>query len=722
MNALNSQALKSQHKLLAEFNYQLRPVERGYNNRTLLIDLGSKEITEKNVSEEMKRKFIGGKGFDLRLLWDAVQETTRWDDPENEIVISMGPICGNTNYPGSGKSIVATLSPETRIPVDCNVGGYFGPYLKLSGFDALEIRGKATQDVIIFIDGDEGQVQIFEAPGEAVDSHVLAEELLPQFAALEKDKQHYSFVTAGRGGEHTRIGCLNFSFYDKRRKVMRFKQAGRGGTGTVFRDKRIKALVVKFSRLSGASNNPVDLKKVQDLGLKLHREILSQDDQQCRMRQVGTAHLVEIMNEYDLLPVHNFKFGMHPEAEKLSSQEFKKWFTQGMPDGCWFGCTLACCKAADDFELLSGPYQGQRVVVDGPEYETVAGVGSNPGLFDPRAVIEINFYCDTYGLDTISFGTITAFLMECFEAGILNKERTGGLELTWGNTGAVLELLHQMASGEGFGAEVAGHGVRWMKDVFATRYGADRQFLEDIGMEGKGLEQSQYMSKESLAQQGGYYLTNKGPQHDEAWLIFMDMVNNAIPTFQDKAEALHYFPMFRTWFGLQGLCKLPWNDIEPAGNATTEAPSKVPEHVENYIELYTAITGFPLDKEELIRQSERVYNFQRIFNLRMGGGSRTEDRAPYRAVGPVTLEEYESRRERYDKQLKEKIGVNPDGLSPLEKLRLHRVYREEQYSKLQDAVYARRGWTKEAIPTVEHLKALEMDLPELVEVVKKHLP
>ena len=722
MNVVDSQALKSQHKLLVEYNYQLKPVERGYNNRTLWIDLGSHEIAEKPVSEEMKRKFVGGKGFDLRLLWDAVQETTRWDDPENEIVISMGPICGNTNYPGSGKSIVVTLSPETRIPVDCNVGGYFGPYLKFSGFDALEIRGKAPQDVIVFIDGDEGKVQIIEAPGEAVDSHVLAEELLPQFAAEEKDRQHYSFVTAGRGGDHTRIGCLNFSFYDKRRKVMRFKQAGRGGTGTVFRDKRIKALVVKFSQLSGASNNPVDLKKVQDLGLKLHHEILSQDDQQCRMRQVGTAHLVEIMNEYDLLPVHNFKFGMHPQAEKLSSHEFKKWFTQGMPDGCWFGCTLACCKAADNFELLSGPYRGERVVVDGPEYETVAGVGSNPGIFDARSVIEINFYCDTYGLDTISFGTITAFLMECYEKGILNKERTGGLELTWGNTAAELEMLHQMASGEGFGAKVAGKGVRWMKDAFAAQYGADRQFLEDIGMEGKGLEQSQYMSKESLAQQGGYYLTNKGPQHDEAWLIFMDMVNNAIPTFQDKAEALHYFPMFRTWFSLQGLCKLPWNDIEPADNATTEAPSKVPEHVANYIELYTATTGFPLDKEELIRQSERVYNFQRIFNLRMGGGSRAEDRAPYRAVGPVTLEEYESRKERYDKQLKEKMGLDPDGLSPEEKLRLHRVHREEQYSKLQDAVYERRGWTREAIPTVEHLKALGMDLPELVEVVKKHLP
>ena len=103
--------------------------------------------------------------------------------------------------------------------------------------------------------------------------------------------------------------------------------------------------------------------------------------------------------------------------------------------------------------------------------------------------------------------------------------------------------------------------------------------MKDIALQGKGLVQSQYISKESLAQQGGYYLTNKGPQHDEAWLIFMDMVNNRIPSFEDKAEALHYFPMFRTWFGLQGICKLPWNDIEPADNARWSEPNKVPEHV-----------------------------------------------------------------------------------------------------------------------------------------------
>ncbi len=712
--------MRARHKILKEFRYQLKPVVRGYNNRTLYINVGTLEIKEKPVSEEMKKRFIGGKGFDLKLLWDAVNENTRWDSPENEINIAMGPICGNTNYPGSGKSLVTTISPLTGIPIDCNVGGFFGPYLKFSGFDALELQGIASEDIIIFIDGDQGLIQIMTAPDEEVNSHLFAEQMLEMFASNENEKQYISTVSAGKGAEHAWIGCLNFSYYDKRRKMVRLKQAGRGGVGTVFRYKKLKGLVVKYSGLRGDSNHPADLEKLQKTGLKLHKEIITYDHEQCQMREVGTAHLVEIMNDYDLLPVKNFRYGSHPEAGNLASTIWKKYMTQNMVDGCWFGCTLNCAHAIDNFELKTGPYKGQRVLVDGPEYETAAGVGANPAIFNPDAVVEINFYCDTYGIDTISFGTLTAFVMDCYENGILNKERTGGLELTWGNWQATLEMLHQMARGEGFGL-IAGKGIKFMQDYFVKEFGADPDFLKDIGLHGKGLEQSQYQSKESLAQQGGYYLTNKGPQHDEAWLIFMDMVNNMLPTFEKKAEALYYFPLFRTWFGLQGLCKLPWNDIEPPDNAQQEEPNKVPEHVQNYVDIYNAITGENIDKEELLRQSERVYNFQRVFNLRMGKGRREHDAIPYRAVGPVTEEEYLSRQERYDKQLKEKVDVDPENLSTKEKIKIMRDYRTRQYELLMDAVYKRRGWTADGIPTPEHLKRIGMDLPEVLEVVKKYL-
>jgi len=429
--------------------------------------------------------------------------------------------------------------------------------------------------------------------------------------------------------------------------------------------------------------------------------------------------LVEIMDAYDLLPVHNYKFGKHENTPKIASTEWKKRITQNTPDGCWAGCMMACAKAIENFVLKTGPYKGEKVLVDGPEYETVAGCGSNIGVFDLDTVAELNFYCDTYGIDTISFGTGVAFVMECYENGLLDSAKTGGLDLSFGNGQAALELLHQMARGEGFGV-IVGQGIRKMKKIFAEEYGGDPGFLQDIGMECKGLEYSEYVTKESLAQQGGYAMALKGAQHDEAWLIFMDMVNNQIPTFEDKAEALHFFPCFRTWFGLVGLCKLPWNDVEPLDNAEREEPHKVPGHLEGYYNFFAGVTGREIDEQKLVAMSEKVYNFQRVFNLRMGYGTREHDRGPYRAMGPVTEEEYLSREERYDQQLKEKAGIDPTGISTKEKLAALRKYREDQYESLIDAVYKRRGWTKNGVPTVETLKRIGIDFPWVVEVVEPH--
>ncbi|MCD6113522.1 MAG: hypothetical protein J7J86_09710 [Bacteroidales bacterium] len=713
---MDTNEVKSSHKLLGKLNYDKKEIFRGYTDRTLYINVSDNNFKIKPVTQLMKDKFIGGKGFDLKLLWDATKPETKWNDPENEIVISPGPIGGITQYAGSGKSLVTTISP-TNFVMDSNVGGFFGPFLKFAGFDALEIQGKAEKDIIIVIDGTKGTVEINEAPKEFVDSHLLAEQLTEMYADDEKDKMNIGVISSGAAAEHSMIGMLNFSFYDKKRKGVRLKQAGRGGTGTVFRDKKIKAIVAKVPGISGNLNNVADLEAIKERGRRFNKEIRELDDEQCRMRKVGTAHLVEIMDDYDLLPTHNYKFGSHPDTHKIDSSVWIKKFTQGIPDGCWVGCTMACAKGIDNFELKTGPYKGTKVIVDGPEYENAAGLGSNCGIFDPDYIAEANFYCDTYGVCVISWATIMAFIMECYENGILNKEITGGLELNFGNGDAALELLHQMARGEGFG-RVAGLGIQRMKEKFVKDYNADANFLNDIGMVNKGLEYSEYVSKESLAQQGGFAMTNKGPQHDEAWLIFMDMVNNQIPTFEDKAEALHYFPMFRTWFGLMGLCKLPWNDIEPANNAETDEPAKVPEHVDNYITLFNAVTGNNIDKEEMIRQSERVYNFQRIFNIRRGYGTRKYDAQPYRACGPVTVEEYESRAERYDKQMKEKIGIDPEGKSTEEKVAITRKFREEQYEKLLDAVYKRRGWNKNGIPLIEHLKNIGMDLPEVIDVVK----
>ncbi len=707
--------MKGAHKLLAKLDYEVSPLDKGYTDKILYIDLNDNKFNIKDVDPLMKEKFIGGKGYGLKLLWDATTPETKWDDPENEIIISSGPIGGITQYSGTGKSLVVTLSPASGSVTDSNAGGYFGPFVKFSGFDAIELQGKAKNDVIIVIDGTNGQISIEEAPLEPMDSHELSEALTEMYADDEKFV-NVSVVSSGKAAEHSWVGMLNFSFYDKKKGKVRLKQAGRGGTGTVFRNKNIKALVCKIPGVKGNLNNVVDLPAIMERGKRFNKEMRDLDEEQCEMKTKGTAHLMEIMDNYDLLPVNNYKFGAHPDSPKIDSEVWKKLFHQGTPDGCWIGCNMSCAKAVSNYIVQTGPYKGHEVIVDGPEYENAAGLGSNCGIFDPAYIIESNFYCDTYGMDIISWATLLAFVMECYEAGILNKEITGGLELNFGNSEAAIELLHQCSRGEGFGL-IAGYGIRKMKEIFEKEYGGDPKFLFDIGMENKGLEYSEYVSKESLAQQGGFAITNKGPQHDEAWLIFMDMVNNQIPSFDDKAEALHYFPMFRTWFGLVGLCKLPWNDVEPPDNAETDEPAKVPEHVDNYVTLYKSVTGREFDSVRMIQDSERIYNFQRIFNLRRGYGVRKWDAQPFRAAGPVTQEEYVSRMERYDKQLKEELGLAIDTMSVDEKHKALREFRESQYNKLLDAVYKRRGWNNNGVPKIEFLKEIGMDSPELLEVV-----
>ncbi len=701
---------------IKNFYYDRPIIEKGYANQTLFIDISVPDISVKLVDEKMKEVFIGGKGFDLWLLWHAVTSSTKWTDPDNAICISSGPMGGTPLYPGSGKSIVTTISPLTGSVIDSNVGGYFGPYLKFSGFDALEVTGKAEKDIVILIDGIDEKVEILETSGLPDDSYDLSAILTEHFA--QGKPRHISVVSTGPGAKNTRMGCLNFTWYDLKRKRARYKQAGRGGIGSVLADKRIKAIVARWDTVKVDTNNPADKNALKTVGRKHSKEIVELDPKQNEMATIGTTHLVTIMNDFDLLPTNNFQYGKHPEAVNVGQEVYRRIFDTGY-DGCWTGCTVACSHGVKDFVPLTGPYKGTKVFVDGPEYETIAGCGSNLGIFDPHMIVEMNFYCDAYGLDTISVGTSIAFAMECFEMGLIDETHTRGIHLSFGNRLAALEMVHQMAEGDGFGL-IVGQGVRQMKSIFARDYKADPHIMQDIGMEAKGLEFSEYMTKESLAQQGGYGLALKGPQHDEAWLIFLDMVHNFMPTFEQKAEALHWFPMFRTWFGLCGLCKLPWNDIIPEDNKDTPEPAKVMKHVEWYAEYYTAVTGKETTPDGIIRMSEAVYNFQRIFNLKMGFGQRDHDDIPYRAVGPVKPIEYESRHERYDKELVEKHHVDITEMDTEEKSRRLRKFREALYEELKDAVYKRRGWTANGIPTLETVTRLGIDFPDVLELLKAH--
>jgi aldehyde:ferredoxin oxidoreductase len=161
--------------------------------------------------------------------------------------------------------------------------------------------------------------------------------------------------------------------------------------------------------------------------------------------------------------------------------------------------------------------------------------------------------------------------------------------------------------------------------------------------------------------------------------------------------------------------------VVPADNAESSEPAKVPRHVDFYARFFQAMTGRPTKGKDLITMSEKVYNFQRIFNIRQGKGLRLHDSfIPYRSAGPVTDWEYESRQDRYDEQLKE-IGVDIKGLSTTEKNKKLREYREERYRLLTDAAYKRRGWTRNGVPKMEKVKELGLDwIPDLVDIVKKY--
>jgi len=241
----NLKKMREAHKVLASFDFEPVQLQGGYANRWLYVNVETKKIAIEETTEEMKRKFIGGKGFDLWIMWNKTTAKTKWNSSDNVICMSPGPLGGTTTYPGSGKSIFTSISPVTGIPIDSNVGGYAGPLLKVCGFDALCVQGKARKDVIVLIDGKHNRVTIEQAPLEDVNAHLASEQFHQMYADEQKDLVNISVISSGRGAEHTLMGCLNVSWWDQRRQTPRIKQAGRGGIGTVFRNKKLKAIVIR---------------------------------------------------------------------------------------------------------------------------------------------------------------------------------------------------------------------------------------------------------------------------------------------------------------------------------------------------------------------------------------------------------------------------------------------------------------------------------------------
>jgi aldehyde:ferredoxin oxidoreductase len=703
-------------------HYSATKLERGYANRLLTIDLGRGDIAAPALDPAVRDYFLGGRGLGLYLLHQATTPATRPGDPENPLILANGPLGGVPQFPGTAKAMAVSLSPITGIPGVSNFGGYFGAYLKYAGFDALQVTGRAARDTMIVINGFTREVTVEQAP-DLTEAFDLERAIAERFTEAGFEKRQIAFMSTGPGAAHTTYGCINSHYYDVTkptpagRGLFRTKQAGRTGLGTVMSDKNLRAIVVLADHPHG--DNPcgaVDWEKAKRAGASLHKVVKEVDPTSLQMSRKGSAGLITFMNkdEYQSLPVNNFQLGSDPRAPQICGKFYEEHLFEhrGM-DGCFPGCNLQCTKGGW-VTLVSGNHSGQRVWVDGPEYETAAGFGSNLGIWSAEFILEANWHCDNYGIDTISTATIMAFLMECRQRGFLTAADS---DLTWGDEAAALAFMHRLARGEGELARVAGQGmhplVEWVAALHQQRTGNDpRPELALFAMQTKGLPFSFYRTHRSLSMQGSYAAASDiGAHHAAAWLIKSDLLG-AFPTFEDKAWALISYPRVRLGNDNLGLCKLPWVDVfNPVSATRTDTDIHInPASQEIYAEFFNGMLGTELTWEEIFARTDRDINLQRVMNvLRFGRQTASHDWIPDRAIGPTDDLLYEAEQPYNDAEVARITGQTPAavaGLPTAGKRASLMAYRKDELSKLIKVYYAERGWNGEGIPFIDTLEEL----------------
>jgi aldehyde:ferredoxin oxidoreductase len=721
-------ALTCSNYFLKDYNmkYTKKPLSHGYANQILTIDLGDGKIDAQPLDEKVRDFFIGGRGLGLYFLYKQINAKTTADDAENPLIFAPGPLGGIPQFPGTSKCMAISLSPLTHIPGVSNFGGHFGAYLKYAGFDALQITGISATNAMIVIDGFKNEIYMTEAP--AIDQVFdLEKAIVEQFLLSGYEKKDIVFLTTGIGGANTLYGCINSHYYDAAKPVdgtkglFRTKQAGRTGLGTVMINKNIRAIVV----LSGYPHgeNPygaADWDKVKQAGAKLHKVVKEVDPQSLKMYRKGSAGLIAFMNkdDYQSLPVKNYQYGSDPRAEQICGKNYAEHlFDHRGMDGCFPGCNLRCTKGGW-VTLVSGEHKGKKVWVDGPEYETAAGFGSNLGMWNPEFIMEANWHCDNYGIDTITTAVIMAFVMECYQRGYLINEDTDGLTLNWGDEKAALQFIHDIAYRKTALTSIAGLGmlelIGWIGEKYSARTGKPnpRKELEQFAMQVKSLPFSLYRTHRSLSMQASYAAASDiGAHHAAAWLIKVDLLG-AFPTLEAKARALITYPRVRLGNDNLGLCKLPWVDVfNPDSNNYKNTDIYItPASQEIYADFYNGMLGTNMTWEKIFEQTDRDINLQRVMNM-MAYDKKTgeHDWIPDRAIGPTEDSLYEKEKDYNDGQLSIILSKPPSDIQKMqtaEKREILMKHRKEELKKLIGVYYAQRGWNEAGIPKVETLKEI----------------
>lgn len=562
----------------------------GYQGRFLKIDLTSGAIDRFDTPEDMIQRYIGGKGFGARFLYDLASPEVDPLSPENVLMFLPGPLTG-TLAPSMREAIVFK-SPLTGIYGDSFHGGLLGPEIKYCGFDGILITGRANSPAYILIDGD--RVEIRDAKflwgADTVETY--------QRIYTELEDPTVKIACIGPAGEN----MVRFALID----CTLHRQAGRCGGGAVMGSKNLKALVLRRgSHMVRVTDNARFLELTRDVYERLKKSL--------PFRELGTLRDVPGHSKVGVIPTHNAQFATFAGVDKIAGplHRDRLWLRH---TAC-MGCGMACSKVGT---IRRGPHKG--TVVENIEYESLAMIGANLGIDHLEGLAYACHLCDLYGLDSMSAGSVIGFIIEAAERGDLEPSQREGLNLQFGDYKEVHRLLGMIAHREGIG-DLLAEGVRRACEVVG---GESYKYA----MHTKGLEMGGYDPRGLPGQGLGYMTGDKGGEHVQGYMP--DFEYRGYPWRKGEREIER--------FQLEGKAEIViWMQNYQVGTNTLVKCDFVKRYAEDggspspsdFAAFLRAVTGLDYTPEDIERTGERIWNLVRLYNLREGI-TRKDDDLPYR--------------------------------------------------------------------------------------------
>lgn len=568
----------------------------GYAGKFLWVNLTTGKMKEEIPDESLLRDFIGGYGVAARIIYNRQKAGADPLGPANIFGLVIGPLTG-TPAPTGVRWTVVGKSPLTGTWGDGNAGGFFGPALKFAGYDAIFFSGTSGKPVYLLI--DEGKAELRDASRLwGKDTYETEDLLKAEFG----DKAEV--VCIGPAGE-------NLSLMSK---IMHYKgkSAGRGGLGAVMGSKKLKAIVARGSKEPRLANRSM----ADELRRKYVKEIANGIGYAHTYRDEGTYSYIEPGVRNNDSPIKNWAGVGSIDFPDVEAIGFNAIVRAGMKwQACW-RCPIGC------WGHMEVEYQGSKVWAHVPEYETTAAFGSDCLNNNLASIVKANELCNRYGLDTISTGATIAFAIECYENGLISKEDTDGIELTWGNHEAIIAMTEKLARREGFG-DVLADGVRVAAEKIGR--GAEQYAIHIMGQE-LPMHDPRYEPGLGLI----YKIDATPGRHTQAFQytkppgLDLDIPNYGEDREQQAGRGRHLKI-------LSELCHV----VSASGLCLFCALST---HITILPEFLTAVTGHEYTLDDLLIVGERIANMRQAFNVREGINAITSP-IPQRAYGIPPLEE-----------------------------------------------------------------------------------